>query len=260
MGDESVQSSSGATETLMGQASPEIAAKRGRGRPKGSKNRPKNDALVPCERLSLAESRRKVIEGSDFTALQLVERAQIKTGAKGGTNAQKAYIDRITKLEQKDRDATDKRLAEAEGYVRLAEMYIRLAPDHLRERFESKLLPHPSDVEVDFEKRTVRILGPATTLERRRWDALKLEVLEERDLVLDLRKQVEQDPGSASRQLTYTAVICRYLDIIECFPERHRPAPLPLWRERDAITWHPFELPTPTRRKLRRVVDVETES
>lgn len=218
-------------------SSSQPAAPKRRGRPRGSKNRIKTDGLTESEQLALEESRRIVQQESQLTAFQVVARAQIKTAVNGGTNAQKSHLERIAKLEQKQLDARAKRLDEAEHYVRIAEYALEIATPERRSKLESFLLPHPHDVEVDYDKGVVRVRGPATTLERREWNRHKEDLAWVRQTVLDLRIEVELDPANEAKQVDMMWFFHMYLNCIELLPERHRPEPLPSWASRKMIPW-----------------------
>lgn len=208
----------------------DLPAKRGRGRPKGSRNKKRYLGLTESEQMALEESRRVVQAGTNLTATQVVNRAQIKTAATGGTMAQKSHLERIAKLEQKQYDATQKLLETAEEYVRLAELSIEQANDRGIQDFERHLLPHPADMEVDFEKREVRFRGPATTLERRIFNEAKAAAAEERQWLLETRTQLENTPCDWRLQFLYLWRNDRYLTYFEKMPERHRPESLPRWQ------------------------------
>ena len=100
-------------------------------------------------------------------ATRAVNRAQITTAAKGGTNAQKAHFARHDRIAQKIEDTLNAELEGWEGYVRLCENALDGLTPEQRTELEKVMLPHPDDVEVDFGMGEVRILGPTTSLQRR---------------------------------------------------------------------------------------------
>lgn len=210
------------------------------GRPRGSKNKIKRDGLTESEHLALEEGRRIVQADLKLSATQVVNRAQIKTAVAGGTNAQKAHLERVAKLEQKQSDAVDNLLVGWEIYVRGAEIDLEFIAPENREKFERALLPHPADVDVDFVKRVVNINGPATTSERRQWAASLAALARIRRNLLEMRIQIEADPTDRGLVYVYTKVIDKYLTAVEAYPERYQPERLPLWEARRTMKfyWH----------------------
>ena len=226
------------------------------GRPKGSKNKPKPGDLTPSERMALEENKRIVQAGTRLTAGEVVERAQIKTAATGGTNAQKAYLARIAHLEQKERDAIDKRLSTWEEYVRLCEELLDRASPERREQLERAMLPHPGDVEADFAKREVRILGPATSFERRQYAAIHNELSDSLDYILRVRAEIEANQTDWSLQAHYIEAVSKYADTAALFPERHRPPRVSPWPAAQTFPWwydpaSGYEPPACGRRRVR---------
>lgn len=225
--------------------------KRKRGRPPGSKNKPKLHDLTPSEQIAIEESRRIVQAEHKLNATQVLTRAQIKTGVQGGTMAQKAALERIAKLEQKQRDAEDKRLEQAEEYVQFCESLLDRASPDQRLRLERVMLPHPEDVEVDFRKREIRVRGPVNSFERREWRALKADLEQLREDVIDLRSELEREPNDRILQWQYTKMLFGFLDVRDVLPPRHQPEPLPAWEAQSSIKFWSGDadatLPTPKR-------------
>jgi hypothetical protein len=223
--------------SLQSKADASLPPRRGRGRPAGSKNKKRHLGLTDSEQMALEESRRLV--QANLTAGQVVNRAQIKTAVTGGTFAQKAHLDRIAKLEEKEANATEKLLNTYEEYVHVCEDQLDRASPERREELERTMLPHPHDVEVDYIKREVRINGPFTTLERREWNAIKADLNSLKQRMLDLRFEVELDPDNEDLQWFYTSCLDKYLTACEYLPIRHQPAPLPVWKSGKDIDWYP---------------------
>jgi ribosomal protein L6P/L9E len=96
-----------------------------------------------------------------------------------------------------------------------------------REVYESQLLPHPADVEVDYEKRTVRFLGPATTFQRRYWNMAMGYLDDMRNMVLEHRTEEEEAPHDVDGQLACDLIYNMYMANCEKLPKRQRPEPLP---------------------------------
>lgn len=226
---------------------------RQRGRRRGSKNKPKvPTGLTPSELVALEEARRIVRKEDNLDAIRTVNRAQIKTAVQGGTNAQKAVLARHDAIERKQREAEDAALASAEAYVRRCEELLSDADTDEREELERHMLPHPADIEVDFAKREVRVLGPATTMERRQWNRMLDLLAKYRSAIVGLRRQVEQSPEDIKKQLAFDIYNHRYLGYCEKLPERYRPKPLFKWEALPDIKWYELAdlLPVRKRRRL----------
>jgi hypothetical protein len=207
------------------------------GRKLGSKNKPKKqDGLTEAEQIAWEESFRSVPTSSgEMEANRAVNRAQIKTAAQGGTNAQKAHLARLDAIAQKKHVALEKRLAEWETYVQTAEDMLDRATPEQRLALEKALLPHPADVEVDFSKGEVRFSGPVTSLDRRHWKDSMAAYGELRTLALRYRKMVEKSPRDVGLQTLYFRAVDCFLSASEDLSPRYRLAPLPKWTKRRNI-------------------------
>lgn len=230
--------------------------KRQVGRKKGSKNKPKlPPGLTESERMALEEAKRLVgPPGSQIETACAVTRAQAKKGVQGGTNAQKAYLARLDSIQRKKKEAEDAQLAIWEEIVRLGEELLERASPEQRAELDRNLLPHPCDIDVDWQKRTVRISGPANIRERRicRQCVEHLETL--RTSLMKMRLEIEAAPTDWNKQFLYYHMNEKFLNLWDLLPERMRPAPLLRWHPRKVLFW--FESPEwkeknkPKRRRL----------
>ncbi|HXG99050.1 MAG TPA: DUF5681 domain-containing protein [Sphingomicrobium sp.] len=203
------------------------------GRPLGSRNKKKAiPGLTPSEQIALEEAARKVgTSNGEMEAIRAVHRAQLKAAADGGSNAQRDYINRTAKLEQKAWDQRQALLQSLEEYKRQYEYDQLTLDDKQMGRLEQTLLPHPDDIEIDFARGTYSIKGPATTQERKIWNEGMVAHARMRDMVFECRRDVLADPSRPGAHLTLIDCTDRFMRNNDKLPERYRLKRLPIWKE-----------------------------
>jgi len=204
------------------------------GRPLGSRNRKKKaiPGLTPSEQIALEEASRAVgTSNGEMEAIRAVNRAQLKTAADGGSNAQRDYINRTARLEQKSFDQRQALLQSLEEYKRQYEYHQLTLDDEQMRRLERMLLPHPDDIEVDFARGAFSIKGPSTTQERKIWNEGLAAHARMQSLVLECRRAVLADPSNPAVHMTLLDCTDRFMRNNDKLPERYRLKRLPIWKE-----------------------------
>jgi hypothetical protein len=205
-----------------------------RGRPKGSKNRPRPPALNE-ERLKaiILEEAYRTITVNDaegpraIPMAQAVIRSVAVNAAKGKQRAQRLFTELLASVEGSNRRLHDEWLDTAITYKvaweRELERRARLGisgPDPL---------PHPDHVIIDLGKGTAHIRGPATKEEKQQWDlwhkqkALFEEELKELRALRDDPEYPDQESLAAEidqteRVLEIIAVVLVSGRVPETFP------------------------------------------
>ena len=200
------------------------------GRPLGSKNKKRQPGgLTPSQKIALEEAHHVVGTGDGkMEAIRAVNRAQIATAAKGGTNAQRNAIEHIEGIEAKL--AADHRAAmlKCEEYKQQYEA-LKRAGSHLVSAYDA-IVPHPDDVEVNFDTGIVNIHGPANARERKLWGQSLGALAKMREMVFQIRREVARDPKNPALTLELLHWTNRFMRHNEALPERHRLNRLPIWR------------------------------
>lgn len=203
------------------------------GRPLGSKNKQKRapKGLTPSEQIAWEESHRKVkTSEGEMEAIRAVKRAQIATAAKGGTNAQRNALEHIEQIEAKQRTERRALMLKAEEYKQQYEMDKRTRSKAQLALIYDELLPHPEDVEVDWETSTIAIHGPASAKERKIWDQGLHAHARMRSLVFRYRREVEAYPLDRTLHMTLADCTDRFMRNNDRLPERYRLRRLPIWK------------------------------
>lgn len=203
------------------------------GRPPGSKNKKKKTVpgLTPSEQIALEEAGRAVATSSgEMKAIRAVYRAQLKAAADGGSTAQRDYINRTHKLEQKAWDERQVLLQWLEECKRQYE-YEKLTLDREQlNRLEATRMPHPDDIEVDFESGTFSIKGPVSTRERKIWNEGLAAHARMRSMVLGFRREVLADPSNPDAHFNLLYWTDRFMRNNDKLPKRYRLKRLPIWK------------------------------
>ena len=203
------------------------------GRPVGSKNKMKRHGpgLTASEQIALEEATR-TIKTSDgqMEALRAVNRAQFVTAIKGGTNAQRAALERIERIQARQAAEQQALLLRCEEYKQQYEIDKGVLTKRKLAFIYDNSLPHPEDVEVDFEKGTVVIHGPSSTRQRKYMNEALATLAKIRALVFELRRDVAARPSD--RGLHYLLADCtdRFMRKNDRLPERNRLKRLPIWK------------------------------
>lgn len=224
------------------------------GRPPGSKNKKKRaSGLTAAEQILQDEMSRQIASSSGpMPALTAVIRAQLKTAGKGSPFAQRDLIDRAMQVEQKIQDEQLGLLVKAEGYKRQCDE-MRLYHPMEFAKLEPLLIPHPDDVDVDWDGRKVRILGPASAKEAKIWREGLNALAEMRSLVLKYRRKVAADPMNVDLNLALLRCTHRFMRGNDQMPERYRIKQVPIWQKGKTLPMP--ELPDRPKRKLRRAAN-----
>lgn len=224
------------------------------GRPLGSKNKKKrNSGLTPAEQALYDEMNRLIgSSGGPMRAFNAVIRAQLKTAGKGSPFAQRDLIDRAMMLDQKIQEEQLANLTKAEGYKRQCEELRLFHPEEFA-RIEPLLIPHPDDVDVDWDKRKVRIHGPATAKEAEVWNEGLEALAKMRSMIFDYRRKVAADPMNVDLNLALLRCTHRFMCKNDQLSERYRLKRVPIWRKGKSLPMP--ELPDRPKRKLRRAAN-----
>ena len=203
------------------------------GRPVGSKNKLNRHGpgLTASQQIALEEATRPVkTSDGQMPALRAVNRAQFVAALKGGSNAQRNFLDRIEKIQAKQAVEQQALLLQYEEYKQIYEMHKEIATKRELAIIYDNLLPHPEDVEVDFEKGTVVIHGPSSTRQRKYMSQALAALAQIRALVFELRRDVAAHPSD--RGLHYLLADCtdRFMRKNDRLPERYRLKRLPIWK------------------------------
>lgn len=221
------------------------------GRPPGSKNKKKRSSgLTPAERAVHEEMNRQIASSSGpMRALNAVIRAQLKTAGKGSVLAQRDLIDRAMELDRKIEIEQLAHLARAEDYKRQCEEMRLFHPEQFA-KLEPLLIPHPDDIDVDWDARKVRIEGPATAREAKIWKEGLDALAKMRSLVFEYRRKVAADPMNVDLNLALLHCTHRFMRGNDQMPERYRMKRVPIWQKGRTLPMP--ELPDRPKRKLRR--------
>lgn len=202
------------------------------GRPLGSKNKKKRrvPGLTPSEQIALDEAQR-VVKTSDgeMPALRAVNRAQMVTAIKGGTNAQRYAIEHVEGIEAKLAAEHRAAMLKWEEYKQLYEALKQIG-SHLVLVYDAAV-PHPDDVEVDFDRDTVAVHGPANTRERKLWGQALAAHAKMREMVFKIRREVARDPLNPQLNLELLDWTDRFMRHNDKLPERYRLKRLPIWKQ-----------------------------
>lgn len=204
------------------------------GRPLGTKNKKKRapKGLTPSEQIAWEESHRKVkTSEGEMEAIRAVKRAQIATAAKGGTNAQRNALEHIEKIEAKQRAEHSALMLNLEEYKQQYEMDKRTRSKSQLAFIYDALLPHPEDVEVDWDTGMVAVRGPSNAKERKIWNEGLQAHAQMRSLVFQYRREVEKRPDDRSLHFLLADCTDRFMRNNERCPERYRMKRLPIWKQ-----------------------------
>jgi hypothetical protein len=166
------------------------------GRPKGSKNRPKEASGEDLRTMLIEEGRRLMIikDASGpltLTTARVIRRAQGYAALKGSVRAMRDYLDSLAvaqNQEKRDREA----LLLALGELKV-NWYLTREQYRKRGRKPPKPLIDPDDMTVDPVSQEVRLREPATAEETARWDSY-------RDACERWLQQVDEQRDGASRR------------------------------------------------------------
>lgn len=221
------------------------------GRPLGSKNKKKRDPMQTLsDQITIEEAYRKVRSSDgELPALTALIRAQLLTAAKGSPLAQRYAIERIMEVEQRHRDEKTTLMMNAERYKQLHEE-LKIADPAWVAQNEHRLIPHPDDIEIDWTKREVRILGPADRVERKVWQQGLDALAKMKAMVFELRREVEAEPENPELHLALLHCTHRFMCSNDKLPERYRMRRLPIWKKGKSLPMP--EIPDRPRRNLRR--------
>lgn len=197
------------------------------GRPKGRKTK---GALVssnkPTHDMILEEAYRSVSvrEGDrviELPAIQAVLRAMGVAAMKGNRFAQKTLTQIVQQVEQ------DHHAAQLESIETFTEYKRRWTEEFDRCRRlglpEPEQLPHPDDVLIDYRRGSLRIAGPITAEEKKRWDVLlaRRDVAQEEVLYFARRmKRDKKNEAQWRRELLFEQRL--YDKINDNLPERYQ--------------------------------------
>lgn len=203
-----------------------------RGRPLGSKNKKKAvPGLTPSEQIAVEEAARMVkTSDGEMPALRAVNRAQFVTAIKGGTNAQRNAIEHIERIEAKKAAEHSAAMLKCEEYKQQYEAHKAIANERQLAYIYDTLLPHPEDVEVDFDTGTIAVFGPANTKERKLWNEGLAAHAKMRALVFQFRREVAARPNDRGLHLLLADCTDRFMRNNDRWPQRYRLKRLPIWK------------------------------
>jgi hypothetical protein len=172
------------------------------GRPRGRKRR---GALVssnkPTHDMILEEAYRTVSvrEGDrviELPAIQAVLRAMGVAAMKGNRFAQKTLTQIVQHVEQEHHAAQLESIETFTEYKRRwGEEFARCRREGLP---EPEQLPHPDDVIIDYRKGSLRLAGPITLEEKKKWDVLLARRDEAQEEVLYYGRKIKRSRGDKS--------------------------------------------------------------
>ena len=177
-----------------------------RGRPRGSKNRPRMPALNE-ERLKaivLEEAYRRVSINDangpvSIPMAQAIIRSLAVNAAKGNQRAQRLFAELLASVERDNKRLHDEWLATAIEYKTDWERELER-----RERLGIEApapLPHPDDIIIDMQTGQVRIKGPITKEEKVVWDRLRERKQECDRVITELKDSLRRRPNSPTRKV-----------------------------------------------------------
>lgn|GEM_PF-5935782 len=217
------------------------------GRPVGSKNKKKRHppGLTASEQIAIEEAER-IVKTSDgeMEAIRAVTRSQMVSAIKGGSNAQRNTLDRIDRVEATQLAQRQSRLMQFEEYKQQYELLAQTGTKHQLASLCKGLLPHPEDVEVDFDKGTIAVRGPSTTLERKVWNEGLAAHTKMRDVVLEIRREVAASPTDRRLNRALLVWTDRFMRRNDQLPERYRLKWLPIWKRGASIPFPALEKPS----------------
>jgi Family of unknown function (DUF5681) len=176
-----------------------------RGRPKGSKNRPKLPGPRE-ERLKtiILEEAYRTIRVSDakgtvsIPMAQAVIRSLAVNAAKGNQRAQRLFAELLTSVESSNRRQHDEWLQVAIEYKTGWEQELErrkahniVAPDPI---------PHPDDIVINPRTGHVEIKGPMTKEEKQAWDELRERKAKYDQSIVELEALLREQPDFPHRQ------------------------------------------------------------
>ena len=176
-----------------------------RGRPKGSKNRPRVPALHE-ERLKtivLEEAYRNVsINDANGPISIPIARAVVRSlavnAAKGNQRSQRLFAELLVSVERENKELHGEFLGSAIDYKTWWDEELRRrkrlgieAPDPI---------PHPDDIVIDMSTGRVRITGPMTKEEKIAWDEVRRCKQECDREIADLETQLTNERSVSTRQ------------------------------------------------------------
>jgi hypothetical protein len=171
-----------------------------RGRPRGSRNKPKSTAGQELAEIIMAEAYRsvKINDGPKVVAMpiaQAVIRATALAAAKGQHRAQRLFTELLGATERERYRLNSEWLDVAINYKVEWERELER-----RARFNiidlPPPLPHPDHVVIDIRKGTASIRGPATREEKAQWDDLAAR---KADFELELRELEAELPDAEGK-------------------------------------------------------------
>ena len=176
-----------------------------RGRPRGSKNRPK----VPApneERLKtiILEEAYRTISVNDakgpvtIPMAQAVVRSLAVNAAKGNQRAQRLFTQLLSTTETANKRLHDEYLETAIQYKveweREIERCKRLGVE------PPEPLPHPDDVVINMQTGLVEIRGPMTKEDKALWDQFRSRKIECDQTIAELEQELRDDPDHPYRR------------------------------------------------------------
>lgn len=226
------------------------------GRPLGSKNKKKRPprGLTPSQQIAWEEAHRAVkTSDGEMPAVRAVNRAQLVSAIKGGTNAQRNSLDHIERIEAKSAAELRDAMLKCEEYKQHYEA-LKQCGSHLASIYDG-LVPHPDDIEVDFSTLTIKVHGPATTRERKIWNEGLAAHAKMREMVFQIRREVARDSLNTGLNLELLHWTDRFMRNNDKLPERYRLKRLPIWKQGEKLPMP--DLPDQVRkRKLSRLEQV----
>ena len=172
-----------------------------RGRPRGSKNRPRSIDLEPLKAILTEEAYRpiKVREGERVATIPVV-RAIVRTmstaALKGSFRSQEAFLKAVSSKETDEADRRNRTLDAAFEYK-----------DNWREELARRTqlnetgpepVPHPDHLTIHVASDTVVLNGPLTADDKKAWDFVKDGLQGMQQDIADLERLVASDPDDGN--------------------------------------------------------------
>ena len=196
-----------------------------RGRPRGSKNRPRMVDLEPLRAILTKEAYRpvKVRDGErniTIPVVQAIVRTMAIAALKGNHRSQSHFLDALTFKEKEDGDRRYRSIDAAFDYKN----YWKAELDRRKKLGITgpEPDPHPDHVVIDYETERVVIRGPMPEEDKLFWENLKQILKEKKQGISDLERMTDKNPNDKYFANELMKEKRRYDKVMNVIPESYR--------------------------------------